>query len=139
MFELLYTSVAPQGFSESELMVLLQTTRLKNKSIGVTGMLVYHDREFIQLLEGEEDIVKDLYQTIARDSRHTNVEVFYQGEIENRAFGDWSMAFKRLDENSLKAVIPGYESFERSISPVSMLKTSPNRGKQTFLSLRDTL
>lgn len=139
MFELLYTSVSPKGLSEPELMALLQAARCKNQDIGVTGMLVYHDREIMQLLEGEENTVKNLYQSILTDNRHTSVELLYQGSVENRAFSGWSMAFKVLDENTVDALIPGYEAFERKISPINMIKASPNRGKRTFLSLRDTL
>ncbi|WDE12987.1 BLUF domain-containing protein [Thalassomonas haliotis] len=139
MFELLYTSVSPKGLSEPDLMTLLQAARCKNQGLDITGMLVYHDREFMQLLEGEESIVKNLYQRILTDNRHTSVELLYQGTIENRAFGEWSMAFKLLDEKAVNALIPGYEEFDRKISPINMIKASPNRGKRTFLSLRDSL
>jgi hypothetical protein len=138
MFELLYTSVAPTGLSETELKEILEKARLKNKNIRISGMMIYHDREIIQLLEGEKSTVRELFQTIFEDSRHTSVDVFYQGEIKERAFTDWSMAFKSLDENMIKAVTAGYEGFNKAASPICMIKDSPNRGKKTFLTLRDS-
>jgi len=139
MFELLYTSISPAGLSEVELMRMLKQWRLKNQALGITGMLLYHDREIMQILEGEEDKVKALFQTILMDNRHRSIEVIYEGNIKDRAFGEWSMAFKLLDENIIKMISAGYEEFNLKMSPITMIKESPNRGKKTFLSLRDML
>jgi len=138
MFELLYTSVSPIGMSESNLNDILEKARLKNKRLGITGMMLYHNREIMQILEGEKSIVQEMFQTIFEDARHTSVEVLYQGEIENRAFSDWSMAFKSIDKNMIKIITAGYEGFNKEISPICMIKDSPNRGKKTFILLRDS-
>ena len=122
MYELLYTSVSPEGLSESELKDLLDC-----------------GREFMQLLEGEEDVVQTLFQTISEDWRHRSVEVFYEGTIENRAFTDWSMAFKVMNGSEFGKLVMGYEEFSRGGSPLNILKDSPNRGKKAFLALRETL
>jgi hypothetical protein len=137
MFELLYTSVSPKGMSGSDLKDLLAQARLKNQGLGITGMLLYHNREIMQIIEGEKSIVQKMFQTILEDVRHTSVEVFYQGDIENRAFSDWSMAFKSIDEDMIKTITAGYEGFNKDISPICMIKDSPNRGKKTFIALRD--
>ncbi|WOT06907.1 BLUF domain-containing protein [Shewanella youngdeokensis] len=137
MFELLYTSVSPKGLSDSDLKDILEKARAKNLQFGVTGMMVYHDREIMQILEGDKKEVQALFQTIFEDDRHTSVEVFYQGDIKNRAFSEWSMAFKALDKNMIQTITEGYEGFDKNISPISMMKDSPNRGKKTFISLRD--
>lgn len=140
MFELLYTSISPVGLSESDLIKILEKARLKNKRLGITGMLIYHDREIMQILEGEKSKVEELFQTIFEDDRHRSIDKFFQGEIETRAFSEWSMAFKSLDDNLARAmVIDGYEEFSKDISPISMMKTSQNRGKRAFLYLRDRL
>lgn len=139
MFELLYTSVATQALSELELINLLEKAREKNQSLGITGMLIYHDREIMQILEGEESTVKALFQAIYKDNRHTSADIFYQGKIQSRAFSGWSMAFKHLDEETIKAMETGYEELDKKKSPVSMIKDNPNRGKKIFLALRETL
>ena len=139
MFELLYTSISPKGMSDSDLKDILEKSRLKNQNLGITGMMIYHDREIIQILEGEKDIVQALFQTIFNDSRHSSVDLFYQGEIKNRAFSNWSMAFKLLDEDMIKTIEDGYEGSNQDASPVFMLKNSRNRGTKTFLSLRGGL
>ncbi|UUO22059.1 BLUF domain-containing protein [Colwellia sp. M166] len=138
MFELLYTSVVPAGLTEAELIDLLEKSRMKNQKLGITGMLIYYDREVMQILEGDKSKVDALYQTIFEDDRHTSLDVFYQGEIEHRSFTDWSMAFKLLDEKMIKDITAGYEGYDKNISPIHMIKNSPNRGKKTFIDLRDT-
>jgi len=135
MFELLYTSVAPQSLSEDQLMDILINARIKNKELGITGLMIYHDREIMQILEGEKTAVKALFQTIYEDKRHTSVGVFYEGNIKERAFNDWSMAFKSLDEEAVKEITSGYEGFNKLLSPIHMLKESNNRGKKVFFSL----
>jgi len=139
MYELLYISVSPKELSESELMDILNVAQLKNKSIGITGMLVYHNREIMQILEGEEAVVKELFQSIYMDNRHTGIDVFYQGNIENRSFGEWSMAFIQFDEENINTLTDGFEVLDKSKSPMSLVKNNPNRGKKMFLSLRDKI
>ncbi|WP_160062089.1 BLUF domain-containing protein [Psychromonas sp. L1A2] len=137
MFELLYTSVAPQCLSEAELMDILIKSRIKNKELGITGLLIYHDREIMQILEGEKATVKALFQTICDDLRHTSAGVFYEGNIKERAFTDWSMAYKSLDEEAVNKITHGYQGLNKALSPVNMLLESNNRGKKAFISLCD--
>ena len=102
-------------------------------------MMIYHDREIMQILEGEKVAVETLFQTITEDSRHTSVNVFYQGDIEERAFCGWSMALKTLDEKAVKMITVDYAGSEQKASVISMLVDSQNRGKKTFLSLLETI
>jgi len=137
MFELLYTSVAPQGLSEQELLGLLTKARIKNNQLGITGMMIYHQREVMQILEGEKSVVQAMFDTIVADPRHTRVSVFYEGAICERAFKDWSMAFKSLDQVAINKITNGYEGLDKTLSPINMLKESNNRGKKVFISLCD--
>ena len=139
MYELLYMSVSPYGFSEPELKDLLEFSQKNNHNIDVTGMLLYSAREFMQILEGEKDIVKKLAQTISMDSRHCSMEVFYEGPIAKRAFTDWSMAFKAINRSEFGALVSGQEEFDMSKSPMHLIKGRPNRGKKAFLTLRERL
>ena len=139
MFELLYTSLSPTGLTNDDLIELLESARLKNEGLGITGMMIYHDREIMQILEGEKEDVKALFQTILEDNRHTSVNVFYQGDIGERAFSGWSMALKVLDEKTIKMVAVDYEGSGQKVSAISMLVDNQNRGKKTFLSLLETI
>ena len=73
LINLIYTSVATQDFSNTALVKLLETSRANNAAAGITGMLLYADRSFFKILEGETDAVEGVFQRITSDSRHTQL------------------------------------------------------------------
>jgi hypothetical protein len=109
MHHLIYSSAATIPLSEEELQSLLTKASARNKQLGITGVLLYHDGEFMQLLEGDADVIHDLYKTIEQDPRHTNVLKLADKAIEFRSFPDWSMAFKTLEAEEF-AQLQGYRS-----------------------------
>ena len=70
MFQLIYASHAKHAFDETELVSLLKASRTKNLKLNITGMLLYKDGIFMQLLEGDETEVRKLFSTIKHDNRH---------------------------------------------------------------------
>ena len=66
----------------------------------MTGALTYSNGWFLQVLEGEAQTVKKLYDTIARDPRHGNPTVIVEGDIGQRAFADWSMALIQCNQTA---------------------------------------
>ena len=67
---LIYVSSAQVPFSNIELTKLLETARRNNTLIDVTGMLVYRDGNFMQVIEGEEEAIRGLHEKIRCDPRH---------------------------------------------------------------------
>ncbi len=59
----------------------------------VSGMLVYHGGSFLQVLEGAEENVATVFESIERDPRHDRTKVLLRQTIERREFGEWSMGF----------------------------------------------
>jgi hypothetical protein len=98
MIDLVYSSVDAVGFSQQNLIDLLKTSRRNNEKAGVTGMLLYHNGNFLQILEGEERSVRRLYKTIMTDPRHRDVMLIGTRKIRERMFDEWEMAFTNLDE-----------------------------------------
>jgi hypothetical protein len=99
LVRLVYVSRAVHLFSEQDLDELLEQARSRNADSGVTGTLLYKDKSFIQLLEGESASVANIFDSIRRDLRHQRVKVLIDREdIVDRAFPNWSMGFPRLDE-----------------------------------------
>ncbi len=100
MYFLIYTSYALHTDGQA-LKTLLQQAREKNKRQAVTGMLLYLNGIFIQLIEGGQKEVQQLYQAIRKDNRHKEAIVLKEGPIENRYFTDWSMGFKAFSTEEL--------------------------------------
>lgn len=101
MYHLMYVSHAKQTFTDTDLTELLIKARKNNSIQGVTGMLIYRDGNFIQVLEGEEAAVRNLYAIIQADKRHDGAIVICEGEIPERQFSNWAMDFRNYSKNNL--------------------------------------
>lgn len=96
MHYLIYISSATKLLDEKELDGILKSSRQNNLKDDITGMLIYIDGNFIQLLEGEEKTVNHAYSKIKKDHRHTGIIKIKEGPAENRLFPEWSMGFKSM-------------------------------------------
>lgn len=109
-FQIVYTSTASVSFSRVELMALLKGSFERNTRAGITGLLLYQDGSFMQVLEGEEPVVKALFAKICRDPRHHSIIPLIREQIEERNFPGSAMAFRDLDASELREQ-PGYSDF----------------------------
>lgn len=117
LIRLLYTSAGTRGFTADELEELARTSAERNKGRGISGVLVYSGGRFMQVLEGEADVVKALFARIERDDRHGEVFVIYEEPIEERLFGEWSMRLCNLETEGgmeLKALLAARDFFASS-------------------------
>ena len=110
MFHLVYVSSAVKPFDNTELVEMLNKARAKNLGLGVTGMLLYKDGNFMQVLEGDKSVVRDLFETIKTDPRHHGVIAILEQEIKAPVFADWSMGFRNLSDPQILE-LPGYTRF----------------------------
>ncbi len=100
VYQLIYASRAVEGFCEKELMAILHTSRKSNKSAAISGVLIYFQHYFLQVLEGDEEVVTTLFHDhILKDKRHKDVAIFSEGYVDRRSFGNWSMGFFGQHQN----------------------------------------
>ena len=111
MLQLVYVSSAIELFSSHDLLALLEQSRAKNVRAGITGLLLYKDGNFMQLLEGPEAAVRELYAAIRRDARHHGIILLLEGTVEEREFPDWAMAFPDLTAPALLSLRGATASF----------------------------
>ncbi len=67
-------------------------------------MLYYYDGVFIQLLEGNEQDVINIANTIKTDTRHQNFRILKEGHNDQRFFDNWDMGFKTLSANDTEEI-----------------------------------
>ena len=91
LVRMLYASRAAAPLQAQVIDAILAQSRDHNPKLGIIGMLCYSDDLFLQFLEGGRDEVCELYNTIVRDDRHTNVRLLSFEEIAERRFGSWTM------------------------------------------------
>jgi hypothetical protein len=94
VFRLIYSSHSriAEGEAKSELGAIFTTARRNNKRLGVTGALVITGDAFAQTLEGDEAVVRELYESIRSDGRHDQVTLLEEETVDGRTFGRWAMA-----------------------------------------------
>jgi hypothetical protein len=102
MRQLLYTSVTKRDLADSVIEEILAASRRNNSAAQISGVLLYHDGGFMQVLEGPHDAVEETYQRIAADTRHRNTLVLLKREAP-RVFQEWSMGFVKPTEVNLSA------------------------------------
>ncbi len=134
MISLTYVSSALDFFSQKELVTLLETSRHNNSRAGITGMLLYKDGNFMQVIEGGEMEIHNLHAKISRDPRHAGLITLTEKTIQQRQFSDWQMGFKNLSDPAVRS-LPGYSEFLNTPLTGEEFASNPSRAErllQTF-------
>ena len=104
MIQMSYLSQASAPMSADQLLALLMQCRTNNTARGLTGMLLYGNGTFLQVIEGEDAVVDRLVATIEADPRHVGMRRLTRRSIERRQYADWSMGFERVTDDGLRQV-----------------------------------
>lgn len=94
----LYASRAARPLTGSLLDEILDQSRHKNPTLGITGLLCVSGDVFIQVMEGGRDEVCELFNAIVRDDRHETVRLLIYEEIHERKFANWTMGQVNIDK-----------------------------------------
>jgi Sensors of blue-light using FAD len=97
-FQLLYISSASRQMLRIDVEQILFTARRTNDKNGVTGLLVASPARFMQVLEGDETVVRETYARICADPRNRAHVILRETEVAERQFGDWTMASQFLPD-----------------------------------------
>lgn len=98
---LIYLSTAAELLNQEQLLQILKTSRKNNSANHITGMLLYGEGTFVQVLEGDEDVVNETYSRISADQRHFGLIKMAEGNLVQRNFPEWSMGFKSANPEEL--------------------------------------
>ena len=108
---------------ESVLHDILQVSRVNNEQLGVTGMLLYQNGSFFQVLEGEKKTVETLYEKIVLDSRHErSIKIIFE-PIQERSFSHWTMGYASLSNEDLQTIEGLNDFFTEGRSLIELCET----------------
>ena len=93
LVELSYLSEAVSDMSFLGLMRLLESARAFNQQNGITGILLYDNQQFGQIIEGERANVMKTWKRIQDDKRHHRIELLEIREISERSYPEWLLRF----------------------------------------------
>jgi Sensors of blue-light using FAD len=112
MYRIIYLSSAVDSVDDKELNHLLLKSREWNLDNKITGILLHIDGDFIQVLEGDQEVIEKLFAKISTDNRHKGIIVVSKSNIEKRQFEDWSMGYKSTNYKEINN-IDGLKEFDR--------------------------
>ena len=95
---------------------LLENSRVSNKKSEITGVLCQGSGIYMQVLEGERSAINALYSRIIADTRHQQVELLSFEEVDQRRYGQWSMALVQLsvDDPMVQMAHPEFDPYSAS-------------------------
>ncbi|MET4692813.1 BLUF domain-containing protein [Endozoicomonas lisbonensis] len=91
-----YTGEASQ--ITDDLRTITQTAKNNNPALNITGLLFYHNQQFMQIIEGEKPDLEGLMKVVTADPRHKEVIRIVDQEVPERGFSDWNMDSFNLAE-----------------------------------------
>jgi hypothetical protein len=130
--QIIFASTAVQAFSIRELSDLLAGARAHNQAHGISGLLLYHEGVFLEVLEGAEEDVQSLYAKIEVDPRHTHCRLLLRSVIVKREFGEWLMGF--VDPQAAAHDLAGYVEYRNGL-PALALDT--HHAKKVLMRFRE--
>lgn len=102
---LTYKSKAAYTPSAGDLEDLVHRARVRNRSVGVTGMLLYENGKFLQTLEGPPEGLNLIWSAIKEDKRHSHIEVLSEHVVATRLFSDWDLLlYSRAEDKAGRAL-----------------------------------
>ncbi len=127
--QLLYTSFASQPMTREEIDEIVRKAQCNNSQQLITGLLLYGNGRFMQLLEGDEQLIVKLYNKIAKDSRHKSLDLVVLRPAKKRIMGEWSMGLLNLETYGL----------DQEIELREILFDAPRERRNEGLDIVDTM
>jgi len=127
VFQLVYLSYGQNDLTANHLQEIARHAAEKNQTLNITGILLYSEGNILQVLEGAEEVVENLFSKIVDDDRHAGAIVMLRKHADKREFGHWSMGFRAVEKtvyndavfiltkNSLEDSLPENRSSELDI------------------------
>lgn len=138
LLSVVYVSSGVCEFDDLEITALLAQARKNNEHCGLTGMLLYRDGNFLQVLEGPEAEVESTLLRIKSDPRHRGIMVMQKKAIQTRSFSEWTMAFRRLGSENLRQM-EGYSPFMELSFDSKTFRAQPDFGFRMLLQFKDKM
>jgi len=112
LFRLIYFSRAIVGLHEGDIETILASSHRNNQDADVSGLLLYADERFMQVLEGPRAAVNQTLTRVVRDHRHYQINVINAAAIHERRFLNGWMGYA-TDEAALHRLLAQHTGMQR--------------------------
>lgn len=96
-YRIIYRSEAAPNVTDADFRMIAMFSRMNNMRQKIAGLLLHYNGKIMQVLEGPEDAVRELYAKIKADTRHQNVETLMNQTVSEPVFSEWSMGFRPME------------------------------------------
>ncbi len=94
MRQIIYISTATAVTTPEDPAAILEVSRRNNVRDGLTGLLYFDGKRFLQVIEGDDATIAGTLDRINHDPRHRAIVVLADRHVSEREFGEWSMAYR---------------------------------------------
>lgn len=93
LLQLVYRSLADPNLTQADVLNILRRSQVKNHQEQISGLLIFRNGQFLQLIEGPPLAVHALLKTIQEDQRHREIEVLYESFVDEPTMPTWAMGY----------------------------------------------
>ena len=131
MFQLIYVSQKADSYKSDDTNQILVASRQNNTDQGITGFIIELPDSFVQILEGEEQDVRETFERISGDPRHRDIRIAITRTSDQREFGPWTMGFNDdLDPDQI-------EDARFLLADIARAETlTPQHGESIYMLLK---
>lgn len=113
LYRLVYFSTPRSGIAVQDILAILKSARAFNAQAHISGFLTFHERCFLQVLEGSREALSETFVRICKDPKHHSVVLMGYDPIDQRSFPAWNMGYLPLanarDERISRYTASGHE------------------------------
>lgn len=92
-YAIVYVSTATPDLEESEIKNVLSNSKSWNNEHDITGLLLFSEGNFFQIIEGEKSLIHELFENIQSDKRHRNIMQIFGKDIHKEAYDGYESDF----------------------------------------------
>ena len=129
-FQLTYHSIARPDLNEQDIRDIMEVSMKNNAELNITGCLIYHNNFFLQILEGEKEVVLELFDRIKLDDRNDQVTLLSTDDSKSRIFKEWAMAYYHIPQK--KELSPEEKEVKSELLQLSDTSKKPNFTLKVF-------
>ncbi|GGX06646.1 BLUF domain-containing protein [Aquimarina muelleri] len=112
-----YVSTATSKISSYDIAQLMDLIKTNNNKLNIIGILIYSDRNFFQILEGEKHLVKMIFNKIKKDARHYNIIKMLDKEIKTPTLRKYNPSFTVISDHYNQKELQQFLNKEKTNNP----------------------
>lgn len=124
-----YVSHVSPKTSENEIVEILEHAQAYNTQNDLTGVLLYSEGNFFHVIEGEKNLIQNLFDKIKADKRHENITTIFERPIVRAAYDGFKSDFvtqhKKMENISISEYLQHIQTLDPKLQSVvkSMIQT----------------